>query len=336
MKLVSLYGEDELNKPAELVAVTREYVQLSPASAVAHVMLAKALKASGQESQATSALLAARTAVPASDARLLATLIVEHVVTAQTTPPAELRALLAYAEPVIDRELKQEPDSRDLLMTKAAAAMFRADKLETNPARKRAAKSEADRMFERFRVANGSGLPTSAEITPGPAAPAEPAGFAAAREESDRLIRRRDFAGAARAYESVIRAAPAFVPAHYMRLAALIMTNQPSAVDQALKAARTAVPATAESRHTAAAFLFDIVNSNRDMARADARKLLIEGETLASEALKLQPDYMEALVYKSLILSRRAELEADPAVVKFLKAEADRLSQRARDVRAPK
>ena len=53
-KLMLVYGDDELNRPADLVSVARQYVQVSPASPIGHVTLAKALLATGQEPAATA------------------------------------------------------------------------------------------------------------------------------------------------------------------------------------------------------------------------------------------------------------------------------------------
>ena len=71
-----------------------------------------------------------------------------------TLPRSDYKSkLVDWSDATLDRELRTYSNDRQLLMTKAALALFRADRLETDPARKRVAKAEADRAFERFRAA---------------------------------------------------------------------------------------------------------------------------------------------------------------------------------------
>ena len=153
MKLMMIYGEDELNRPADLVPAARMYVQVDPASASGHVTLAQALLATGQTVAATTTLLQARKVVKGDEERLLAVRSVDYVLKATGVPPADVRALLDYAQPVLDRLLKREPDDRVLVLAKMAVLQYRADVLETDPARKKALKAESDKLFERVRNA---------------------------------------------------------------------------------------------------------------------------------------------------------------------------------------
>jgi tetratricopeptide (TPR) repeat protein len=84
-KLLLIYGPDELNRPAEVIPFARQYIEISPQSAMGHVTLANALAATGQEQAATAALLAARTAVRVGDAPLLATMVIDYVLKTKTS-----------------------------------------------------------------------------------------------------------------------------------------------------------------------------------------------------------------------------------------------------------
>jgi tetratricopeptide (TPR) repeat protein len=344
-RLLMVYGEDELNRPAEVVTFARQYVRISPGSAIGHAALAHALVATGREPAATAALLAARTAVRADDTQLLATVIVDYVLKAKTSSTTDLKALVDWADATLDRLLRDAPNDRKLLLTKAASALFRADHLETNPARKRALKAEADRAFGRFEDANPDrgGVPSApsssalASVPPPPPPPqppsAMPPGFVSAMAEADNLFAAKRYTDAAAAWEKLIQATPEFPPPHYLRANALLLAGQRPAVDAALKAARTSVGAAAEARYMAATYLFDMVSSNTTIAAADAKMLLTEARVMLDDALKKNPAYWEAVVYKSLVVRAQAKYETDPAVIKTMTAEADRLRAQAEAMR---
>ena len=111
------------------------------------------------------------------------------------------------------------------------------------------------------------------------------------------------------------------------------LTQLQATVATAVKAARSAIGAAAEQRHMAATYLFDMVNTNKTIGAADARMLLGEARLLLDDALKKNPAYWEAVVYKSLVVRSQARYETDPAVVKTLTAEADRLLAQAEAMR---
>jgi hypothetical protein len=97
------------------------------------------------------------------------------------------------------------------------------------------------------------------------------------------------------------------------------------------------VPPAAEERHRAGVELWDRVNSNPKMPPAEARKLLSEAIAAFDAALKAHPDYMEALVFKSVVLRLDAtRYEKDGNRAKEMIAEADRLRARAMDLQKNK
>ena len=58
--------------------------------------------------------------------------------------------------------------------------------------------------------------------------------------------------------------------------------------------------------------------------------------TAVDHSLQLKPDYVEAIVYKGLLLRLQANLEKDPAKQQALLKEAEQLSKEANDIRKKK
>ena len=86
----------------------------------------------------------------------------------------------------------------------------------------------------------------------------------------------------------------------------------------------------AETRYRKGVELWDKVYRDGALPPAEGRKLVAEAVAALDEALKVKPDYLEAIVYKSVVLRLQAEkFETDPARRKALIAEADRLRARA-------
>jgi tetratricopeptide (TPR) repeat protein len=337
-KLVAVYGEGELERPGEVIPFARQYIKISPGSAFGHIALAQALTATGQERAATAALIAARTAVRAEDAELLATVIVDYIFKAKTSSTADLKTLVDWADQTLDRLLRDAPNDRGLLRTRAASALFRADRLETDPARQRVLKAEADRAFSRFVDANPDRGAVPPEPSPAalasvppppPPPPPMPRGFQEAMAEADKLMTGKRYTDAAALWEKLIKSNPEFPPSHYLRANALLLAGQRPAADAAIKTARTSIAATPVARHMAATYLFDMVTSNKTIAATDAKMLLAEARLMLDEALQKNPTYWEAAAYKSLVVGTQAKYETDQAVIKTLTEEADRLRAQA-------
>jgi len=328
MHLMRIYGEDGLNQAAEQATFARQHVALQPDSAIGHTMLAQALRRSGQPAAATAALLAGRVAVRGSGRLLLATMMVEHGTANTDVPPGDLRQLLDYAAPVLDEAIKESPSDRQRVRTKVALLMLRADRVETDPKRRQALRAEADRLFDAGRSA--SPAPAAAPAS-GPLDP--PPGYGAASTEAAALMAKGQFVQAAAVYERFVTSHPAYPPAHYQRLGALLAGGRRDGIDAALKAARTAAPATPPARRLMGVYLLDVGTKTKGLAPGDAAVLLAEANRCFDEVLAAQPEAMEALVYKGLVLRALAPLESDPVRAKALVAEADRLRARAEAVR---
>jgi len=94
---------------------------------------------------------------------------------------------------------------------------------------------------------------------------------------------------------------------------------------------REAAPATAEAQYAVGTYLWNIVYKNKDLPKPVAANVLDGAVASLDAALKLRPNYMEATLYKSLVLRLQAQrVEQDPARVKALQAEADRLAEQAK------
>ena len=132
-----------------------------------------------------------------------------------------------------------------------------------------------------------------------------------------------------------IKRNPADPTFHYLLLRILLGAGRSQEADGVLRAARQAIPSTAEARHQIGAELWDIVYHDPTLSRVDAQKLLVEAVARLDEALTIKPDYREALVYKKLVLELQAtRVEQDAAKVKALRAEIERLDKVVKDVMA--
>ena len=124
-------------------------------------------------------------------------------------------------------------------------------------------------------------------------------------------------------------------PMLVMSLAGVLLPSGKAPSDDAVRSLRQAAPATPEAQHIVGMYLWNIVSKNKDLPRPVAAKLLGEATASLDAALKMRPDYVDAIVYKSIVLRLQAErVEQDPARIKRLQAEAERLSEQAKKLRA--
>jgi tetratricopeptide (TPR) repeat protein len=102
---------------------------------------------------------------------------------------------------------------------------------------------------------------------------------------------------------------------------------------QALEARTAQEPNNPEAFYTIATYYFN--KASRDFSLSDAEKVTYAdaGIVAVDKALALNANYMEALVYKNLFLRLQANLDKSPARQRTLLAEADRLRDRAEEIR---
>ena len=72
------------------------------------------------------------------------------------------------------------------------------------------------------------------------------------------------------------------------------------------------------------------------LKEAEKRAFVGKGVEAVDHALQIKPDYMEALVYKNLLLRLQANLEKDPAKQQQLIKDADKLRDKAQELRKQK
>ena len=139
-----------------------------------------------------------------------------------------------------------------------------------------------------------------------------------------------------RAEETLVKAREArpTEPSVYTTLAAFYnrQGNFDGAIE-ALEARAEREPNNPEAFYTIATYYWE--KAYRDFSLSDAAKLKFVqmGLTAIDKAISLNDQYMEALVYKNLLLRVQANLERNPARQQALLKEAEQLSNRAEEIR---
>ncbi len=85
--------------------------------------------------------------------------------------------------------------------------------------------------------------------------------------------------------------------------------------------------------YTASTYYWEKAYRDATLTDGQKRDYVERGLQAADRALAMNPDYSEALTYKSLLLRLQALIESDPSVQKALLAEADTLRARAIEIR---
>jgi tetratricopeptide (TPR) repeat protein len=88
-------------------------------------------------------------------------------------------------------------------------------------------------------------------------------------------------------------------------------------------------PNNPEAHHMIAFYLYDKAFKDYTLSAAEKKDMLARSIAAENEALRLNPDYVEALTIKNIVLRMQANAERDPAKQKALISEADRLRNRA-------
>jgi tetratricopeptide (TPR) repeat protein len=123
-------------------------------------------------------------------------------------------------------------------------------------------------------------------------------------------------------------------PAVYMQLAGYY--NRQGEFDKtmdALLARAQQEPNNPEAYYTIATYYWDKAYRDFRLPDAEKRKFVQSGVDAVDKAIELKNDYMEALVYKNLLLRLQANLEKDQAKQQALLKEADRLRDQAQELR---
>jgi tetratricopeptide (TPR) repeat protein len=95
-------------------------------------------------------------------------------------------------------------------------------------------------------------------------------------------------------------------------------------------------PNNPEAHYTLATYYFNKGSRDFSISTAEKIKYANAGVAAVDKALELNKDYMDALVYKNLLLRLQANLDKNPARQQALLKEADQLRNRAEELRKQK
>jgi tetratricopeptide (TPR) repeat protein len=123
-------------------------------------------------------------------------------------------------------------------------------------------------------------------------------------------------------------------PIVYMQLAGFY--NRQGAFDKTIAALIERAdrdPANPEAYYTIATYYWDHAYRTFTLTGVEKREMVMKGLGSVERAIGLKPDYMEALVYKNLLLRLQANLETDPLKRDQLIREADDTRDYAQQLR---
>jgi len=126
-------------------------------------------------------------------------------------------------------------------------------------------------------------------------------------------------------------------PAVYKTLAGYY--NRQGQFDKTIKEleeAAAADPKSPEARYTIAVFYWDEAFRDARLSEAQKKEYVTKGLAEIEKALEMKADYVDAIVYKGLLLRLQANLEKDPAKQQQLIKDASALSDKANAIRKQK
>ena len=100
----------------------------------------------------------------------------------------------------------------------------------------------------------------------------------------------------------------------------------------ALEEAAALDASNAQTQQLAASFYWEKANKDKSLTPSEASEYLRAGVAAADRALAINPDYVDALVYKNIMLRMQATQESDAGRRQALMAEADALRGRAQEL----
>jgi tetratricopeptide (TPR) repeat protein len=105
---------------------------------------------------------------------------------------------------------------------------------------------------------------------------------------------------------------------------------------EALEERAAKEPNNPEAFYTIATYYWDEAYRDFKLKENEKKAYVGKGVEAVDHALQIKPDYMEALVYKNLLLRLQANLEKDPAKQQQLIKDADKLRDKAQELRKQK
>jgi len=104
----------------------------------------------------------------------------------------------------------------------------------------------------------------------------------------------------------------------------------------ALNTAADLQPENPQGYQLVAVFYWEKAFKDKRLSPAQQKEYILKGIESTDKALKLNPDYVDALTYKNILLRMEGNLEKDPAKRKPFIDEADQLQQKANELRKKK
>jgi tetratricopeptide (TPR) repeat protein len=104
----------------------------------------------------------------------------------------------------------------------------------------------------------------------------------------------------------------------------------------ALEQAAAVEPKNPEGYHRVGVFYQDKARQDFRLSPAQKREYILKGIEMEDKALTLNPDYMDAMTYKNILLRLQAATEKDPAKQKQLIEDADKLRNKVIDAQKRK
>lgn len=105
---------------------------------------------------------------------------------------------------------------------------------------------------------------------------------------------------------------------------------------EALQQAAALEPKNPEGYHRVATFYWEKASKDYRLSPAQQKDYIMKGLEMEDKALQLNPDYMEAMTYKNILLRLQARVEKDPKEQKRLIDEADALRNKVMDMQKRK
>ena len=126
-------------------------------------------------------------------------------------------------------------------------------------------------------------------------------------------------------------------PAVYMQLAGYY--NRQGQFDKTIEALEERAakePTNPEAFYTISTYYWDKAYRDFKLRENEKKDFVQKGIEAVDHSLQIKPDYMEALVYKNLLLRLQANMEKDPSKQQALIKQADQLRDKAQELRKQK
>lgn len=105
---------------------------------------------------------------------------------------------------------------------------------------------------------------------------------------------------------------------------------------EAMTQAAAKEPQNPESHYTIASYYWDKAYRDFKLKDAEKKEMVLKGLDAVNRALQIKDDYLEAVVYKGLLLRLQANLEKEPAKQQQLIKEAEVLQSKAKELQKKK